>query len=127
PRRRPRPASTRADVAIAGAGYPGLWTAYYLKLAEPALRIVVLEREMAGFGASGRNGGWVTGFFSGAPRLYEARGGRDGLVALQRTMFATVDEVGRVLERHRIDADFSKGGQVRVALNRAQALRLLEL
>ena len=102
-------------MAIVGAGYTGLWTAYYLKLAEPSLRIVLLEREMAGFGASGRNGGWVTGFFSGPPRLYEARGGRDGFAALQRAMFATVDEVGRVLERHRIDADFIKGGQVRVA------------
>jgi glycine/D-amino acid oxidase-like deaminating enzyme len=114
-------------VAIVGAGYTGLWTAYYLKLAEPSLRIVMLEREMAGFGASGRNGGWVTGFFSGPPRLYEEHGGRAGLAALQRAMFATVDEVGRVLERHRIDADFIKGGQVRVALNRAQAVRMREL
>ena len=113
-------------MAIVGAGYTGLWTAYYLKLAEPSLRIVVLEREMAGFGASGRNGGWVTGFFSGPPRLYEGRGGRDGFVALQRAMFATVDEVGRVLERHGIDADFIKGGQLRVALNGAQAVRLRE-
>ena len=113
-------------MAIVGAGYTGLWTAYYLKLAEPSLRIVVLEREMAGFGASGRNGGWVTGFFSGPPRLYEGRGGRDGFLALQRAMFATVDEVGRVLERHRIDADFIKGGQLRVALNGAQAVRLRE-
>jgi glycine/D-amino acid oxidase-like deaminating enzyme len=126
-RRPPLAGSTEADVVIVGAGYTGLWTAYYLKRAEPSLRIVVLEREMAGFGASGRNGGWVTGFFSGPPRLYEGRGGRDGLAALQRAMFATVDEVGRVLEQQRIDADFVKGGQVRVALNRAQALRLREL
>jgi glycine/D-amino acid oxidase-like deaminating enzyme len=126
-RRPPLAGSTEADVAIVGAGYTGLWTAYYLKLAEPSLRIVMLEGEMAGFGASGRNGGWVTGFFSGPPRLYEERGGLDGLAALQRAMFATVDEVGRVLERHRIDADFIKGGQVRVALNRAQAVRMREL
>ena len=50
------------DVAIVGAGYTGLWTAYYLKLAQPSLQIVLLEREVAGFGASGRNGGWVSGF-----------------------------------------------------------------
>jgi glycine/D-amino acid oxidase-like deaminating enzyme len=113
-------------VAIVGAGYTGLWTAYYLKRAEPTLEIVVLEREVAGFGASGRNGGWVSGFFAGSPRSYERRGGREGLIALQRAMFETVDEVGRVLVEHDIDADFVKGGHVSVALNEAQALRLHE-
>jgi len=59
---------------------------------------------VAGFGASGRNGGWVSGFFSGAPRSYE-RGRRAGAyVALQREMFKTVDEVAAVLSEHRIDA-----------------------
>ncbi|TMK26115.1 MAG: FAD-dependent oxidoreductase, partial [Actinobacteria bacterium] len=80
-RRRPRlPGPTEADVAIVGAGYTGLWTAYYLKRANPALRIVVLERELAGYGASGRNGGWISGFFSGRPRVYERVGGRDGFI-----------------------------------------------
>jgi glycine/D-amino acid oxidase-like deaminating enzyme len=56
-------------VAIVGAGYTGLWSAYYLKRADPSLRIVVR------FGASGRNGGWVSGFFSGPPRVYARQGG----------------------------------------------------
>src|SRR5690242_15171768 len=59
----PRPAlngSVDADVAILGAGYSGLWTAYYLLKREPALKIAIVEREIAGFGASGRNGGWCT-------------------------------------------------------------------
>ncbi len=55
------PGPRTADVCVVGAGYTGLWTAYYLKRARPDLRIVVLEREFAGFGASGRNGGWVLG------------------------------------------------------------------
>jgi glycine/D-amino acid oxidase-like deaminating enzyme len=110
-------------VAIVGAGYTGLWTAYYLKRAEPTLEIVVLEREVAGFGASGRNGGWVSGFFSGSPRSY-GRGGSEGRATLQRAMFETVDEVGRVLAEHGIDADFVKGGTVSVALNEPQMLRL---
>ena len=55
------PGGTDVDVAIVGAGYTGLWTAYYLKKADPALRIMILEREVAGYGASGRNGGWVSG------------------------------------------------------------------
>ena len=116
-----------ADVAIVGAGYTGLWTAYYLKRAEPALRIVVLEREVAGFGASGRNGGWVSGFFSGPARVYERRGGPAGFAALQRAMFETVDEVGRVLADNEIDADFLKAGHLSVALNEPQALRLREM
>src|SRR5271155_6135410 len=76
PARQPLPGPAEADVAIVGAGYTGLWTAYYLKRAQPSLEIVVLEREHAGFGASGRNGGWASGFFSGPARVYERRGGR---------------------------------------------------
>jgi glycine/D-amino acid oxidase-like deaminating enzyme len=112
------------DVAIVGAGYTGLWTAYYLKRADPTLQIVVLERELAGYGASGRNGGWVSGFFSGPSRVYERRAGRDRFIALQRAMFATVDEVGRVLAEESIDADFIKGGYLQVSLNGAQSERL---
>jgi glycine/D-amino acid oxidase-like deaminating enzyme len=124
PARAPLPGPAEADVAIVGAGYTGLWTAYYLKRADPSLRIVLLEREVAGFGASGRNGGWVSGFFSGPPRVYERRGGREGFAALQRAMFATVDEVGGVLAEQAIDADFVKGGHLSVALGEAQASRL---
>src|SRR4030088_1870212 len=124
PTREPLAGPREADVAIVGAGYPGLWSAYYLRRADPTLRIVVLERELAGYGASGRNGGWVSGFFSGPPRVYERAAGRDGLIALQRAMFATVDEVGRVLAEQSIDADFVKGGHLAVALNGAQSERL---
>src|SRR5712672_434746 len=112
PRRPALEAPAEADVAIVGAGYTGLWTAYYLKRADPSLRIVILEREVAGYGASGRNGGWVSGFFSGPARVYERRGGREGFLALQRAMFATVDEVGGVLAEHGIDADLVKGGHL---------------
>jgi glycine/D-amino acid oxidase-like deaminating enzyme len=110
-----------ADVAIAGAGFTGLWTAYYLAQADPSLRIVVLEREIAGYGASGRNGGWVSGFFSGPARTYERRG---SYAALQREMLETVEEVEAVLARHSIDADFVRGGHLGVALNAAQLARL---
>ena len=56
--RAPLPGPVTADVAIVGAGYSGLWTAYHLAEADPGLRVVVLEAEVAGYGASGRNGGW---------------------------------------------------------------------
>jgi glycine/D-amino acid oxidase-like deaminating enzyme len=124
PAREPLPGPAEADVAIVGAGYTGLWSAYYLKRAEPSLRVIVLEREHAGFGASGRNGGWVSGFFAGPPRRFEARGTSTGYSALQRAMFETVDEVGRVLADHGIEADFIKSGRLEVALNDAQAERV---
>ena len=67
-------------MCIVGAGYTGLWTAYYLKRARPGLRVVVLEKEFAGFGASGRNGGWLVAELAGSPERYakraRPRGGR---------------------------------------------------
>lgn len=126
PARRPAlPGPQEADVAIVGAGYTGLWTAYYLKRARPSLRVVLLEVERAGFGASGRNGGWATGFFSGPPRAYERRGGA-GWLSLQREMFAAVREIGAVLEREGIEADFAPHGHLTVARDGAQAQRLRE-
>jgi glycine/D-amino acid oxidase-like deaminating enzyme len=113
-----------ADVAIVGAGYTGLWSAYYIKRALPSLRVVVLEREFAGYGASARNGGWAAGSLEGPARVYERRCGRAGLLALRRAMFDTVDEVGRVLAAEGIDADYLKSGQLEVALNDAQVARL---
>ncbi|MEJ7743010.1 MAG: FAD-dependent oxidoreductase, partial [Nocardioidaceae bacterium] len=60
PKRRPALCGdTSVDVAIVGVASPGLWTAYYLKAAQPDLRVAVLEAEFAGFGASGRSGGWL--------------------------------------------------------------------
>ena len=124
PARAPLPGPLEVDVAIVGAGYTGLWSAYYLKRADPSLRIVVLEREIAGFGASGRNGGWVSGFFSGPARVYERQGGANGYAALQRAMFETVDEIARFLAEHEIAADFVKSGHIAVALGQAQKDRL---
>jgi glycine/D-amino acid oxidase-like deaminating enzyme len=126
PSRAPLAGATDADVAIVGAGYTGLWSAYYLARADPTLRIVVLEQELAGYGASGRNGGWVSGFFSGPARVYERHGAPGRFSALQRAMFETVDEVARVLAEERIEADFLKSGQLSLALNEAQAQRLRE-
>jgi glycine/D-amino acid oxidase-like deaminating enzyme len=124
PPRPPLPGAAQADVAIVGAGYTGLWAAYYLKRARPSLEIVVLESQFAGFGASGRNGGWVSGFFSGPARVYERHAGRAAYAALQRAMFDTVDEIAAALEEHAIDADFAKDGHLAIALGGAQALRL---
>lgn len=111
------------DVAIVGAGYTGLWTAYYLAKADPTLRITVLEREVAGFGASGRNGGWCSALFP-ASMAKVARGStRDRAIAQQRAMQATVDEVGRVVAQEGIACDYAKGGTVVLARSDVQLAR----
>jgi glycine/D-amino acid oxidase-like deaminating enzyme len=116
--------STAVDVAIVGAGYTGLWTAYYLKKADPSLRIAVLEKEIAGYGASGRNGGWCSSFFAASPGTIAAEFGQEAAIAMQRAMFATVDEVGRVVADEGIDARFHKGGVLTLATAEAQLPRL---
>ena len=123
----PRPAlsgSAEVDVAILGGGYTGLWTAYYLKKADPSLRIAILEKEIVGFGASGRNGGWCSSFFAASPGTIAAEFGRDAAIAMQRAMFATVDEVGRVISDEGIDGRFHKGGVLTLATSPAQLGRL---
>lgn len=125
----PRPSldgDVDADVAIVGAGYTGLWTAYYLLRAEPSLRITLVEREIAGFGASGRNGGWCSALFPASWEKIARASTRSEAVRLQREMFATVDEVGRVADAENIDAGWTKGGTIVVArsplqLDRARA------
>lgn len=122
----PRPAlgaDLDVDVAIVGAGYTGLWTAYYLKDLDPALRIAVLEREIAGFGASGRNGGWCSALFPASTAKVARRYGREGAVALQRAMHDAVDEVGRVASSEKIDCHYEKGGEVSVARTEVQLRR----
>lgn len=123
-RRAPLHGDANADVCIVGAGFTGLWTAYYLKRAQPDLDVVVVEKEFAGFGASGRNGGWLSDHFT-APREQFARlHGRDAVIDLQHAMRATIDEVLAVCERERIDADVVHHGVVQVARGPAQAARL---
>src|ERR1044071_5948240 len=89
---RPRPAlpgDVEADVCIVGAGFTGLWTAYYLKRQQPDLRIVLLEKEFAGFGASGRNGGWCSALFPASVAALERRHGREAALAMRRAMIDT--------------------------------------
>ncbi|MCX6432491.1 MAG: FAD-binding oxidoreductase [Actinobacteria bacterium] len=108
----PLPGDTTADVAIVGAGYTGLWTAYYLKRIDPSLRIVILEAEQAGFGASGRNGGWASALFPAGLSAIARVSSRDAAIRLRREMFATVDEIGRVAHEEGWDVEWQKGGTV---------------
>ncbi|MCW2774888.1 MAG: dependent oxidoreductase [Nocardioides sp.] len=122
----PRPALSgdiEADVAIVGAGFTGLWTAHYLAEADPSLRIVVLEAETAGYGASGRNGGWCSALFPASLGTLASMNDRDAALAQHRAMRETVDEVVRVAAAEGIDADIAKGGTISLARSRAQLRR----
>jgi glycine/D-amino acid oxidase-like deaminating enzyme len=121
--RQPLPGDVEVDVAIVGGGYTGLWTAYYLARADPALRVAVLEAEVCGFGASGRNGGWCSALFPKSVAALARRYGRDRAVALYRAMESTVDEVGKVAAAEGIDCHYRKGGTVVLARSQAQLAR----
>ena len=122
----PRPSltgDTQVDIAIVGGGYTGLWTAYYLLRLDPALRVLVIEKEIVGFGASGRNGGWCVGELAAGPGRHERIAGNDAARRLLRQVLDSVDEVGRIAEREGIDCHFAKGGTIRLARNTAHLTR----
>lgn len=112
-----------ADVAIVGAGFTGLWTAYYLKRCQPDLDVRVLEARTAGFGASGRNGGWLTASVTGGLEGWARTHGRQATARFQRAMNDTVTEVAAVAEREQIDAGIRIGGTLLAARNPAQLAR----
>ncbi|WP_161866119.1 NAD(P)/FAD-dependent oxidoreductase [Pseudomonas yangonensis] len=116
-------AATDADVVIVGAGYTGLWTAYYLLKSDPSLRVVLLEKQVVGFGASGRNGGWASAIFpislSRVAEMYSHTAALD----LQAAMNETVDEIGHVLAREGVEADYAKQGFLSLARSAPQMAR----
>ena len=123
----PRPpleSDAEVDVAIVGAGYTGLWTAFYLKHLQPDLRVAIAEAVIAGYGASGRNGGWCVGATSGMETYLASPELRDGGLRLQRALFETVNEIGRVCETERIDCHFQKGGLLQLATAPAHQVSL---
>lgn len=119
----PRPAlagDLTVDVAIIGGGLTGLWTAWYLLERDPTLSIAVLEKEIAGFGASGRNGGWCSALFPRSTASLEKLHGRDQALRMRRAMIDSVDEVGRVAASAGIDVDFVRGGTIAYARSATQ-------
>lgn len=113
--RAPLDGSRTVDVAILGAGYSGLWTAYYLLRRQPSLTIAIVEKEIAGFGASGRNGSWCTAHFPTSLGAIADHYGADSARALYRAMAASVDEVAHAAAAEGIDIHFKKGGGMTVA------------
>lgn len=122
--RPPLPGNRRADICIVGAGYTGLWTAYYLKQANPALDIAIVEKEFAGYGASGRNGGSLSGGFGWSRKKYLQNSTRAQIIAFERALMETVGEIDRVTRAEGIEADLHLTDGLRVACTPAQMARL---
>lgn len=115
----PLVSDTRADVAIIGGGYVGLWTAIRIKERDPSCDVVLIEQDVCGGGASGRNGGFVLSWWPKLPTLI-ARFGKTGALALARASDEAIGEIGRFCEAHHIDAHFRQAGWLWTATTTAQ-------
>jgi putative aminophosphonate oxidoreductase len=109
----------RADVCIVGGGYTGLWTAILAKQQDPALDIALIESDLCGAGASGRNGGclhtWSAKFFT-LRRLF----GDEEAIRLVKASEAAVGDIAAFCRAHAIDAEFRQDGTLFTATSPAQ-------
>lgn len=117
------PGDRDVDVAIVGGGLTGLWSAYYLLKRDPGLHVAILEQHIAGYGASGRNGGWCSALFPSSVATLERKHGREAAIAMRRAMIDTVAEVGRAAADAGIDCDFAQGGTLLFARSEPQLRR----
>jgi glycine/D-amino acid oxidase-like deaminating enzyme len=108
------------DVAIVGAGYTGLWTAYYLTQLNPNLDIAIIEANQVGFGASGRNGGWCSALFPTSIDKLASKFGSSAARKMQIAMHETVSEIGQVVAQEKIDCDWQQGGSFVFARSKLQ-------
>jgi glycine/D-amino acid oxidase-like deaminating enzyme len=122
--RDPLDGPSTADVVIVGGGFTGLWTAHHLSRRSTSRRIVVLEAEHVGFGASGRNGGWLFPGVPGNPHTFERSRGPGSAEAMEEAIVAAYRDVVTTIEANELDVDLVEGGQLSVATNRAQLRRL---
>jgi glycine/D-amino acid oxidase-like deaminating enzyme len=112
------------DVAIVGGGFTGLWTARELLRRDPSLHVAVLEKEVCGFGASGRNGGWASGLFPMSDASVIRRYGRESFDHQRRVLQGAVVELGASASSDGIDARFVRGGTLTFARSEIQRSRL---
>lgn len=111
--------SIRTDVAIAGGGYAGLWTAIRIKELMASCDVTLLEQDICGGGASGRNGGFVLSWTPKFSSLNALFGSQDAL-RIARDSVAAISELADFASHHRIDADFRRGGWLWTATSKAQ-------
>ncbi len=116
----------RSDVSIVGGGFTGLWTAYYLNKLDPTLEISVIEARYPGFGASGRNGGWVSALFPAHLTSLARSSSREDAVRMHQAMVRNVSEIGSVIREHNWNVDWAHGGTVVAARTPLQGERARE-
>lgn len=116
---RPVEGTVRADLAIVGGGFTGLWTALLAKEAEPSLDVVIVEADVIGAGASGRNGGCVLSWSTKLPSLLRWYGETEGVRLAQASEQAILD-IDATVRRHAIDCDWRLHGTLYTATSRAQ-------
>jgi glycine/D-amino acid oxidase-like deaminating enzyme len=123
---RPRLAADgEADVVVVGGGLSGLWAAHHVLNARPDLRVMVLEGQQVGYGASGRNGGWLSQLIPGNRAIYASGPtGPEGVQRLQQAMLDGITGVVRVAGEYGLDIDAHRGGNLVIATNRAGLARL---
>ncbi len=115
----PLAGDTAADVVILGGGYTGMWTAHFLKERDPGVDVVLLERDICGGGPSGRNGGFVNGFWEELPLLMELFGD-DAALSLCRMAQQSIEDIGTWCEAHGVDAWYSQTGDIGVSTSAPQ-------
>ena len=111
------------DIAIVGGGFTGLWTARSLKEIDRDLRIAIIEKEVCGFGASGRNGGWASALFAASDAKIARESGAAQAHAMRQAMNESIGAIERATREDGIECHFARGGTIVMARNDAQVSR----
>ena len=124
----PNPAlegSHEVDVAVVGGGFTGLSAAHFLKREEPGMKVALMESQVIGYGASGRNGGFSMTLFGMNLSLTAKRFSREKAKEAHHYMERAVDTLQELIETHRIDCDYEHPGFLRVATSERYRDRIL--
>lgn len=113
------------DLVIVGGGFTGLWTAYYANQLDPSLSIAIIESEFVGFGASGRNGGWVSALFPAHFTALARASSREAARRMHQAMVRNISDIGQVAHTHGWQIDWAHSGTVVAARNNVQNERAL--
>lgn len=125
---KPQPKLTggvKTDIVIIGGGFTGLSTAYHLKKAEPTIDITIVENQICGYGASGRNAGFGMTLFGLTFNLTAFRFGKEKALQAHHYMEKAVDYLGEFITDNKIDCEYERPGFLRVATSKAYVKRLI--